>query len=117
MKLKTIFLISTGVFLFSGCEKIQDVIHESTAPDSKQPKIISDAEKKEEEKQNSTWSSENIQQNPYLSLQDKIRECDELKSKIEAQTITFNRIKNTAIRCINEDALMICRCNEFLKTV
>lgn len=62
------------------------------------PSVIRRAEIREAVRQDSTWTSENIQKNPYLFLQDQIASCDKLKAKIEAQNITLVRMEKEANR-------------------
>ena len=76
--------------------------------------IVDAAKRREEIRQQTTWTSENIQKNPYLFIQDQIRQCDALKAKIEAQTITMTRLAKEAARKIEEDEGMIARYNKLL---
>lgn len=78
------------------------------------PTVVANAAMREAIRQDSTWTSENIQANPYLFIQDQIRNCDQLKAKIEAQTITMVRLGKQAARSIEEADAMIARYTEFL---
>lgn len=81
---------------------------------SDSPTIVRNAEIREAIRQNSTWTSENIQKNPYLFLQDQIATCDKLKEKIEAQNITLVRMEKQANRKIEESDGMQTRYSKFL---
>ena len=78
------------------------------------PTVVANAALREAIRQDSTWTSENIQANPYLFIQDQIRQCDQLKAKIEAQTITMVRLEKQATRNIEESDAMIARYTTFL---
>ena len=78
------------------------------------PSVVANAAMREAIRQDSTWTSENIQKNPYLFIQDQIRRCDELKAKIEAQSITMTRLGKQATRSIEEADAMIARYTKFL---
>ena len=82
---------------------------------SDSPDVVRDAEIREALRQNGTWTSENIQKNPYLFIQDQIRRCDLLKAKIEAQNITLTRMGKQAARTVEESDGMIERYTKFLK--
>lgn len=79
------------------------------------PTVVANAAIREAIRQDNTWTSENIQANPYLFLQDQIRNCDLLKAKIEAQNITMVRLGKQAARSIEEADAMIARYTAFLK--
>ena len=81
---------------------------------SDSPTVVRNAEIREAIRQDSTWTSENIQKNPYLFLQDQIRNCDKLKAKIEAQNITLVRMEKQANRKAEEAESMITRYGKFL---
>ena len=76
--------------------------------------IVEAAVLQEEIRQQTTWTSENIAKNPYLFIQDQIRHCDELKAKIEAQSITMTRLSKEAARKVEEADGMIARYTNFL---
>lgn len=78
------------------------------------PRVVRDAEIREVLRQDSTWTSENIQQNPYLFLQDQIRNCDRLRATIEAQVITLVRMEKQAIRRTEEAQSFESRYSKFL---
>lgn len=78
------------------------------------PTVVANVALREAIRQDSTWTSENIQANPYLFIQDQIRQCDQLKAKIEAQTITMVRLEKQATRNIEESDAMIARYTTFL---
>lgn len=78
------------------------------------PRVVRDAEIREALRQDSTWTSENIQQNPYLFLQDQIRNCDRLRATIEAQVITLVRMEKQAIRRTEEAQSFESRYSKFL---
>ncbi len=80
----------------------------------KMPTVVAQAAAREAARQDSTWTSENIQKNPYLFIQDQIRNCDQLKAKIEAQNITMTRLNKQAARSIEEADSMISRYTTFL---
>lgn len=79
------------------------------------PTVVANAALREAIRQDSTWTSENIQKNPYLFIQDQIRNCDKLKAKIEAQTITMVRLEKQATRNVEEADAMIARYTAFLE--
>lgn len=76
--------------------------------------IVEEAALREAIRQQTTWTSENIQRNPYLFIQDQIRQCDSLKAKIEAQTITLTRMGKEAARKVEEADGMKARYTRFL---
>lgn len=82
---------------------------------SDSPTVVRNAEIREAIRQDSTWTSENIQKNPYLFLQDQIANCDKLKAKIEAQNITLVRMEKKATRAAEEATSMQSRYEKFLK--
>ena len=79
------------------------------------PRIVREAEKRERERQDSTWTPENIRDNPVLFLQETIASCDALKDKIEAQDIAFIRLKKQAERKVSEAESAIRRYTKFLE--
>ena len=81
---------------------------------SDEPTIVRNAAVREAIRQDSTWTSENIQKNPYLFLQDQIRSCDKLKAKIEAQNITLIRMEKKANRAVEEATSSEARYKKFL---
>lgn len=76
--------------------------------------IVEQAALREAIRQQTTWTSENIARNPYLFIQDQIRQCDSLKAKIEAQTITLTRMGKEAARKVEEAVGMNARYTRFL---
>lgn len=82
---------------------------------SDSPTVVRNAEIREAIRQDSTWTSENIAKNPYLFLQDQIRNCDKLKAKIEAQNITLVRMEKQAKRAAEEAQSTQVRYEKFLK--
>jgi len=82
---------------------------------SDSPTVVRNAEIREAIRQDSTWTSENIQKNPYLFLQDQIANCDKLKAKIEAQNITLVRMEKKATRAAEEATSTQSRYEKFLK--
>jgi len=78
------------------------------------PRVVAKAAKREAVRQDGTWTSENIRDNPYLFVQDQIRNCDELRAKIEAENITMLRLGKEAARTIEESDAMIARYTVFL---
>ena len=76
--------------------------------------IVEAAKIREEIRQQTTWTSENIQKNPYLFIQDQIRQCDALKAKIEAQNITLTRMAKESARKVEEADGMIARYTKLL---
>ena len=81
---------------------------------SDSPTVVRNAEIREAIRQDSTWTSENIQKNPYLFLQDQIAACDRLKAKIEAQNITLIRMEKKATRAVKESEEIKTRYEKFL---
>ena len=98
----------------AGCGQVEEIADRVTE-DLKTPKVVRQAAAREEARQNNTWTSENIQKNPYLFIQDQIRRCDELKNKIEAQDITMVRLGKQAARSVEESTSMITRYTTFLE--
>ena len=82
---------------------------------SDSPTVVRNAEIREAIRQDSTWTSENIQKNPYLFLQDQIMACDRLKAKIEAQNITLIRMEKKSTRAAEEATSTQSRYEKFLK--
>ena len=82
---------------------------------SDSPTVVRNAEIREALRQDSTWTSENIQKNPYLFLQDQIATCDRLRAKIEAQNITLIRMEKQATRMVEESEGTLGRYEKFLK--
>ena len=82
---------------------------------SDSPTVVRNAEIREAIRQDSTWTSENIQKNPYLFLQDQIAACDRLKAKIEAQNITLIRMEKKSTRAAEEAISTQSRYEKFLK--
>ena len=78
------------------------------------PSVVRNAALREAMRQDSTWTSENIQKNPYLFLQDQIHSCDKLKAKIEAQNITLIRMEKKATRAVEEAEAAQIRYEKFL---
>lgn len=101
-------LVNVGVLIL--------VIHAfaDTLVISDSPSVVRNAEIREAIRQDSTWTSENIRNNPYLFLQDQIAACDKLKAKIEAQNITLVRMEKKATRGIEEACSAETRYNKFL---
>lgn len=81
---------------------------------SNDPSVVRNAAIREAIRQDSTWTSENIQKNPYLFLQDQLRNCDKLKDKIDAQNITLVRMEKEAERKSADAASLIKRYTKFL---
>ena len=79
------------------------------------PSVVRQAEIREAIRQDSTWTSENIQKNPYLFLQDQIMACDRLKAKIEAQNITLIRMEKKSTRAAEEATSTQSRYEKFLQ--
>ncbi|MBP5321768.1 MAG: hypothetical protein J6334_12345 [Kiritimatiellae bacterium] len=82
---------------------------------SDSPTVVRNAEIREALKQDSTWTSENIQANPYLFLKDQIASCDKLMAKIDAQNITLVRMGKQATRSAEDAGGMVARYEKFLK--
>lgn len=78
------------------------------------PSVVREAARREAERQDKTWTSENIQKNPYLFLCDCVAKCDQLKSKVEAQNITLVRMEKEATRKIDDATSLIARYTKFL---
>lgn len=123
-------LVVSAAWMF-GCGKSQaepssgeiwqfSINHGSTAPSGstvtveRTPTVVAKAAAREAARQDSTWTSENIQKNPYLFIQDQIRNCDQLKAKIEAQNITMVRLGKQAARSVEEADAMTARYTTFL---
>ena len=60
------------------------------------------------------WSPDEIQRDPYGFIQDQIRDCDQLKAKIESQTIALTRLGKQSARTIEESDGMVARYTAFL---
>ena len=82
---------------------------------SDSPTVVRNAEIREAIRQDSTWTSENIQKNPYLFLQDQIMACARLKAKIEAQNITLIRMEKKSTRAAEEATSTQSRYEKFLQ--
>ena len=81
---------------------------------SDEPAAVANAAAREAIRQDTTWTSENIQRNPYLFLQDQIASCDRLRAKIEAQNITLIRMEKQATRMVEEAEGTQARYEKFL---
>lgn len=81
---------------------------------SDEPSVVRNAAIREAIRQDTTWTAENIQKNPYLFLQDQLRNCDRLKDKIEAQNITLVRMEKESSRKIEDAKSIIKRYTKFL---
>ena len=110
MKTRIMKLAAT-VFAVSG---ISFSVMADTVIVSGTPAIVRDAEVREAIRQNTTWTSENIQAHPYLFIQDQIRRCDQLKAKMEAQKITLTRMGKQAARTVEESEFIVARYTKFL---
>ena len=82
---------------------------------SDEPTVVQKAAIREAIRQDTTWTSENIQKNPYLFLQDQITACDRLKAKIEAQNITLIRMEKKSTRAVEEATSTQSRYEKFLQ--
>ena len=82
---------------------------------SGKPMIVQEAEMKERMRQETTWTDENIRDNPYLYIQFEIERCDTLTKKIEAQNITLVRMGKQATRKSEDAASAIKRYTKFLE--
>ena len=82
---------------------------------SDDPAVVRNAAIREAIRQDSTWTSENIQKNPYLFLQDQIVNCDKLKAKLEAQNITLVRMEKKSTRAAEEATSTQSRYEKFLQ--
>ena len=82
---------------------------------SDEPSVVANAAAREVARQDSTWTSENIQRNPYLFLKDQIASCDRLRAKIDAQNITLIRMEKKATRTMEEAISTQTRYERFLK--
>ena len=102
-----------GLFLIMAFG-ICDALSAGTVVISDSPTVVRNAEVREAIRQDTTWTSENIQKNPDLFLQDQIRNCDQLKAKIEAENITLIRMEKKAIRAVEEAGLTHTRYEKFL---
>ncbi len=81
---------------------------------SDSPTVVRNAEIREALKQDTKWTSENIQAHPYLFIQDQIRQCDKLRAKIEARNIALTRMGKQAARTVEESCGLITRYTKFL---
>lgn len=90
------------------------VVVRTPAEPERTPTVVAKAAAREAARQDSTWTSENIQKDPYLFIQDQIRNCDQLKAKIEAQNITMVRLGKQVARSVEEADAMTARYTTFL---
>lgn len=111
--LKAALVLALTAAWMAGCGQVEEVA-DRVAEELKTPRVVRKAAAREAAKQNDTWTSENIQKNPYLFIQDQIRRCDELKAKIEAQDITMVRLGKQAARSAEESDSLIARYTLFL---
>ncbi len=100
--------------VFVGAAFVAAVCMGDTLIVSDSPTVVRNAELREAMRQDSTWTSENIQKNPYLFLQEQISNCDKLKAKVEAQNITLVRMEKKAKRTAEEAEGMQSRYEKFL---
>ena len=103
--------VATGFALGTGVR----VVFAATVVVSDEPTVVANAAAREAMRQDTTWTSENIQRNPYLFLQDQIMSCDRLRAKIEAQNITLVRMEKQATRMVEEAESTQARYEKFLK--
>lgn len=82
--------------------------------ENRKPDVVREAERREERRQNETWTPENIRAHPDLFLKDAISACDALNVKIESQNIAFLRLKKQAERNVSESESAIKRYSKFL---
>lgn len=104
--------VVTSLAVASICAAAADTVVIGVIGDS--PTVVRNAELREAIRQDSTWTAENIQRNPYLFLQDQIASCDRLRAKIEAQNITLIRMEKTAKRAVEESESAQTRYAKFL---
>lgn len=107
-------VVALAVACLAGCGLVDDIA-ERVEEEVNTPRVVRKAAAREAAKQNNTWTSENIQKNPYLFVQDQIRNCDELQAKIEAQTITMTRLNKQSSRMAGESESAITRYTAFLE--
>ena len=101
--------------LLIGMISVPCAIFADTVIISDSPSVIRNAEIREAIRQDTTWTSENIQKNPHLFLQDQITACDRLKAKIEAQNITLIRMEKKSTRAAEEATSTQSRYEKFLQ--
>ena len=76
--------------------------------------VVGRAAIREAIRQDTTWTSENIQAHPYLFIQEQIRWCDKLQARIEDQNIALMRMGKQAVRAIKESNGAIVHYTNFL---
>lgn len=111
MKLVARLAVATGVAFSFGVR----TAFAATVVVSDEPTVVANAAAREAIRQDTTWTSENIQRNPYLFLQEQIASCDRLRAKIEAQNITLIRMEKQATRMVEEAEGTQARYEKFLK--
>jgi len=114
MQVEKASAVALAAACLAGCGPVEDIA-ERVEEELNTPRVVRKAAAREAAKQNNTWTSENIQKNPYLFVQDQIRNCDELQAKIEAQTITMARLNKQATRMAGESESAITRYSDFLE--
>ena len=105
MKSTVGFAVATGVAFGLGMHAARA----ATVVVSDEPSVVAEAAAREAIRQDTTWTSENIQAHPYLFIQDQIRRCDQLKAKMEAQKITLTRMGKQAARTVEESDFIVAR--------
>lgn len=106
--------VALAAACLAGCGLVDDIA-DRVEEAVNTPRVVAKAARREAARQNNTWTSENIQKNPYLFIQDQIRNCDELQAKIEAQTITMVRLNKQSSRMADEAESAIARYTDFLE--
>lgn len=99
-----------AAFAFSPILAVADTVVISDSPT-----VVRNAAIREAIRQDTIWTSENIQKNPYLFLQEQITACDRLKAKIEAQNITLIRMEKKSTRAAEEATSTQSRYDKFLQ--
>lgn len=104
---------------FFACDEVKEKVEEglyqaTTSEEDKQPKVIREAQRREDIRQDREWTPENIRKEPYLFVKDQISNCDVLKEKIETQKIAFAMLKNKADRQVSEAEAATIRYQKFL---
>ncbi len=97
----------TITILVVGCEVRVPVIDEMrgkaqqpvvTNTVNETPTVIQKAQVMEAKRQDTQWTSENIQKEPVLYLQSAIKECEVISQKLEAQSLALSTKKHQSSR-------------------
>lgn len=125
------FLLSILFCLSTGCEvkvPLIDEIKGKGRPNSQPPQtvvtnetdvtsaVIKKARDAEQKRQDTKWTSENIQKEPVLYLQSAITECETISQRLDTQALSLGTKKNQSSREVTAQAAECGMYKKFLET-